>query len=122
MRLRCVIIIIIYIFYFVGFSSWVIKNRKQSYKMSRCWTKVIKKVKSDQKLVLFYLVNDVVQHSSKKGVTDIVDKFRGAIKDALPHLKEEKIANKVFNICFTFILCFPVIFIMFQGLKFSIRW
>ena len=56
---------------------------------------MIKKVKIDQKLVLFYLVNDVVQHSAKKGIADILDKFRSSIKDALPHLKEEKIANKV---------------------------
>lgn len=78
-----------------GFSSWCIKNRKSAYKMARCWTKVIKKVRIEQKLVLFYLVNDVVQHASKKSFTELVDKFRGAIKEALPHLKEEKIAPKV---------------------------
>ena len=56
---------------------------------------MIKKVRVEQKLVLFYLVNDIVQHSAKKGFTELLDKFRGAIKEALPHLKEEKIANKV---------------------------
>ena len=44
-----------------GFSSWCIKNRKSAYKMARCWIKVIKKVRIEQKLVLFYLVNDIVQ-------------------------------------------------------------
>ena len=56
---------------------------------------VIKKVRIEQKLVLFYLVNDVVQHSSKKNYAELVDKFRGAIKEALPHLKEDKIIPKV---------------------------
>ena len=36
--------------------------------MARCWIKVIKKVRIEQKLVLFYLVNtDIVQHSAKRG-------------------------------------------------------
>jgi len=29
--------------------------------------------------------------------TELLDKFRGAIKEAMPHLKEEKIAYKVIN-------------------------
>ena len=49
----------------------------------------------EQKLTLFYLVNDILQRSNQKGYSDLVDKFRGAVKEALPHLKEEKIAQKV---------------------------
>ncbi len=56
---------------------------------------VIKKVRVEQKLVLFYLVNDIVQHSAKKGFTELLDKFRSGIKESMPHLKEEKIAYKV---------------------------
>ncbi len=46
-------------------------------------------------MVLFYLVNDIVQHSAKKGFTELLDKFRSGIKESMPHLKEEKIAYKV---------------------------
>jgi len=49
----------------------------------------------EQKLVLFYLVNDIVQHSAKKGFTELLDKFKSGIKESMPHLKEEKIAYKV---------------------------
>jgi len=78
-----------------GFSGWCIKNRKAAYKMARCWIKVIKKVRIEQKLVLFYLVNDIVQHSAKRNYGELLDKFRSGIKEAMPHLKEEKIGPKV---------------------------
>ena len=91
-----------------GFSGWCIKNRKAAYKMARCWIKVIKKVnlsvkstldeeyllkfsppqvRIEQKLVLFYLVNDIVQHSAKRNYSELLDKFRSGIKEAMPHLK-----------------------------------
>jgi len=78
-----------------GFSGWCIRNKKSAYKMARCWIKVIKKVRIEQKLVLFYLVNDIVQHSAKRGYGELLDKFRSCIKEAMPHLKEEKIGPKV---------------------------
>ena len=78
-----------------GFSGWCIRNRKVAYKMARCWVKVIKKVRVEQKLVLFYLVNDIVQHSAKRGYNELIEKLRNAIKEAMPHLKDEKIGPKV---------------------------
>ena len=93
-----------------GFSGWCIKNRKAAYKMARCWIKVIKKVslcllmiisvltsnirlqvRIEQKLVLFYLVNDIVQHSAKRNYGELLDKFRSGIKEAMPHLKVNEI-------------------------------
>ena len=65
------------------FSGWCIRNRKSAYKMARCWIKVIKKVRVEQKLVLFYLVNDIVQHSAKRSYVELLDKFRSAIKEAM---------------------------------------
>ena len=43
----------------------------------------------EQKLVLFYLVNDIVQHSAKRNYGELLDKFRSGIKEAMPHLKVE---------------------------------
>jgi len=78
-----------------GVSGWCITNRKFAYKIARCWLKVIKKVKIDQKLVLFYLVNDILQHSKKRDYVELLDKFRNLVKEAMPHLKDEKIVPKV---------------------------
>ena len=38
-------------------------------------------------MVLFYLVNDIVQHSAKRNYSELLDKFRSGIKEAMPHLK-----------------------------------
>ena len=79
-----------------GLSAWCLKNRKYAYKISRCWAKVIRKVKCDQKLVLFYLMNDVVQHSKRKNLTDLLSRCQSAIRESLTHLKKEpKIVDKV---------------------------
>ena len=37
--------------------------------------------------MLFYLVNDIVQHSAKRNYSELLDKFRSGIKEAMPHLK-----------------------------------
>ena len=49
--------------------------------------KVPFQVRIEQKLVLFYLVNDIVQHSAKRNYSELLDKFRSGIKEAMPHLK-----------------------------------
>ena len=52
-------------------------------------------VKTDQRLTLFYLLNDVVQHSKRKSYDDLLDKFEGILKEIMPYMKEEKICEKV---------------------------
>ena len=52
-------------------------------------------VKVDQKLTLFHLLNDVVQHSKKRNYDDLLEKFQVQIKEAMPHLKNLKITEKV---------------------------
>ena len=47
----------------------------------------LSQVRIEQKLVLFYLVNDIVQHSAKRNYGELLDKFRSGIKEAMPHLK-----------------------------------
>lgn len=76
-------------------SGWCIRNRKFSYKIARCWLKCAKKVKVEQRLTLFYLLNDVVQHSKGKNYEDLLEKFEGILKEIMPYLKEEKISEKV---------------------------
>ena len=52
-------------------------------------------VKIDQKLALFYLLNDVVQHSKRKNYNEFIDRFQSVLKEAIPHLKDESIGGKV---------------------------
>ena len=52
-------------------------------------------VKIDQKLALFYLLNDVVQHSKRKNYSELIDRFQSVLKEAIPHLKDESIGGKV---------------------------
>lgn len=76
-------------------SAWCLKNKKSAYKIARCWLKVVKKVKTDQKIALFYLFNDVVQHSKRKSFNELIERFQTVLKEAIPHLKEENISPKV---------------------------
>lgn len=77
-------------------SGWCIRNRKNNaYKIARCWLKCIKKVKLEQKLTLFHLLNDVVQHSKKRNYDDLLKKFQEQIREAMPHLKNTKITEKI---------------------------
>ena len=46
-------------------------------------------------MTLFYLLNDVVQNSKRKNYNDLIEKFEGILKEIMPYLKEEKIAEKV---------------------------
>ena len=52
-------------------------------------------VKVEQKLTLFYLLNDVVQHSKKRNYDELLDKFQAQIKEAMTHLKNTKITEKI---------------------------
>ena len=52
----------------------------------------------EQKLTLFYLINDIVQHSKRKNYTEMLDKIQGVLKEAMPHLKDEKIVQKIHRV------------------------
>jgi len=78
-----------------GLSAWTIRNKKAAYKIARCWLKCVKKCKTDHKLTLFHLVNDIVQHSKRKNYTELLEKFQLVLKESMPHLKEPKICEKV---------------------------
>lgn len=52
-------------------------------------------VKIEQKLSLFYLLNDVVQHSKRKNYNEVLERFQSVVKEAMPHLKDESIYSKV---------------------------
>lgn len=49
-----------------GLSSWCLKQRSHHKKIVASWLNVLKRVKVEQRLVLFYLANDVIQYSKRK--------------------------------------------------------
>lgn len=49
-----------------GLSSWCLKQREHHKKIVQSWLNVLKRVKIEQRLVLFYLANDVIQYSKRK--------------------------------------------------------
>ncbi|KOB68711.1 Regulation of nuclear pre-mRNA domain-containing protein 2 [Operophtera brumata] len=49
-----------------GLSSWCLKQRTHHKKIVASWLNVLKRVKIEQRLVLFYLANDVIQYSKRK--------------------------------------------------------
>ena len=52
-------------------------------------------MKTEHKLTLFHLVNDIVQHSKRKNYTELLEKFQVVLKESMSHLKEGKICEKV---------------------------
>ena len=46
-------------------------------------------------MALFYLFNDVVQHSKRKNYNELIDRFQTVLKEAMPHLKDENLSPKI---------------------------
>lgn len=65
-------------------SAWCLSHKSDFHQIIKCWLKVIKKRKSELYLPLFYLANDIVQHSKKKGNHEIVSAWEPALKEATP--------------------------------------
>ena len=74
-------------------STWCLHHRDHFKQIIQSWLAAIKKSKTEQCLTLFYLANDIIQHSRKKGFLEIVSTWEPAIKEATPFVK-------YFHICF----------------------
>lgn len=61
--------------------QWCLENRVHHKKIVNVWLNVLKRVKVEQRLILFYLANDVVQYSKKRNY-DFVDSWGTAIQKA----------------------------------------
>lgn len=61
--------------------QWCLANRQHYKKIVTSWLNVIKRVKIEQRLTLFYLANDVVQYSKRRNY-DYVDTWGTAIQKA----------------------------------------
>lgn len=70
-----------------GLSAWCLSHKSDFARIIKCWLKAVRKAKSEQCLTLFYLANDVIQHSKKKGCAEIVSAWEPALIEATPLIK-----------------------------------
>lgn len=66
-----------------GLSSWCLKQRSHHKKIVSSWLNVLKRVKVEQRLTLFYLANDVIQYSKRKNY-DFVASWGCYLQKATP--------------------------------------
>ncbi|XP_060807772.1 uncharacterized protein LOC106138511 isoform X2 [Amyelois transitella] len=80
-----------------GLSSWCLKQRVHHKKIVSSWLNVLKRVKVEQRLVLFYLANDVIQYSKRKNY-EFVESWGLNLQKATPLVRDEKVRTKIMRI------------------------
>ncbi|XP_063222834.1 mucin-2-like [Bacillus rossius redtenbacheri] len=78
-------------------SSWCLQHRQHHKKIVSSWLRVMKKVKVEHRLTLFYLANDVIQYSKRKSY-EFVESWGTALQRATPMVREEKVKHKILRI------------------------
>ncbi|XP_045761912.1 regulation of nuclear pre-mRNA domain-containing protein 2 isoform X3 [Maniola jurtina] len=78
-------------------SSWCLKQRLHHKKIVSSWLNVLKRVKVEQRLVLFYLANDVIQYSKRKNY-EFVESWGLNLQKATPLVRDEKVRSKILRI------------------------
>ncbi|ESP05352.1 hypothetical protein LOTGIDRAFT_102650 [Lottia gigantea] len=79
-------------------SLWVIHHKSESNQLVKIWLKVLKKVDVSQKLLLFYLCNDVVQNCKRKQAVEFLESFKGVLGESIQLVKDTTIKPKVLRI------------------------
>ncbi|KAH9645676.1 hypothetical protein HF086_005325 [Spodoptera exigua] len=80
-----------------GLSAWCLKQRPHHKKIVSSWLNVLKRVKVEQRLVLFYLANDVIQYSKRKNY-EFVESWGLNLQKATPLVRDEKVRPKILRI------------------------
>ncbi|KAL4713750.1 hypothetical protein ACJJTC_004281 [Scirpophaga incertulas] len=70
-------------------SSWCLKQRIHHKKIVSSWLNVLKRVKVEQRLTLFYLANDVIQYSKRKNY-EFVESWGLNLQKATPLIWEQR--------------------------------
>ncbi|CAG9792352.1 unnamed protein product [Diatraea saccharalis] len=78
-------------------SSWCLKQRSHHKKIVSSWLNVLKRVKVEQRLTLFYLANDVIQYSKRKNY-EFVESWGLNLQKATPLVRDEKVRPKILRI------------------------
>ncbi|XP_017781745.1 PREDICTED: uncharacterized protein LOC108566395 isoform X2 [Nicrophorus vespilloides] len=80
-----------------GCCHWCLENRQHHKKIVNIWLNVLKRVRIEQRLTLFYLANDVIQYSKRKNY-DFVESWGTALQKATTMVRDEKVKNKILRI------------------------
>ncbi|XP_055295125.1 regulation of nuclear pre-mRNA domain-containing protein 2 isoform X2 [Sitodiplosis mosellana] len=75
-------------------SAWCLQNRSHHKKIVTSWLIVLKQVKVEHRLTLFYLANDVIQYSKRKNY-EFVESWGTALQRATTMVREEKVKHKI---------------------------
>ncbi|XP_020296538.1 uncharacterized protein LOC109861338 isoform X2 [Pseudomyrmex gracilis] len=78
-------------------SAWCLERKQHHKKIVSTWLQVLKKVKVEHRLTLFYLANDVIQYSKRKS-SEFVDSWSTTLQRATTMVRDEKVKNRVLRI------------------------
>ncbi|XP_033331838.1 uncharacterized protein LOC117223588 isoform X1 [Megalopta genalis] len=80
-----------------GLSSWCLERRQHHKKIVATWLQVLKKVKVEHRLTLFYLANDVIQYSKRKNF-EFVESWGTTLQRATTMVRDEKVKHRILRI------------------------
>lgn len=78
-------------------SAWCLQRRAHHKKIVNSWLNVLKQVKVESRLTLFYLANDVIQYSKRKNY-EFVDSWGTYLQKATTMVRDEKVKHKILRI------------------------
>uniref|UniRef100_A0A1Q3EWY2 Regulation of nuclear pre-mRNA domain-containing protein 2 n=1 Tax=Culex tarsalis TaxID=7177 RepID=A0A1Q3EWY2_CULTA len=78
-------------------SAWCLQRRVHHKKIVNSWLNVLKQVKVESRLTLFYLANDVIQYSKRKNY-EYVDSWGTYLQKATTMVRDEKVKHKILRI------------------------
>ncbi|XP_053691520.1 uncharacterized protein LOC128740036 isoform X2 [Sabethes cyaneus] len=78
-------------------SAWCLQRRSHHKKIVSSWLNVLKQVKVESRLTLFYLANDVIQYSKRKNY-EYVDSWGTYLQKATTLVRDEKVKHKILRI------------------------
>ncbi|XP_035775257.1 uncharacterized protein LOC118457633 isoform X2 [Anopheles albimanus] len=78
-------------------SAWCLQRRAHHKKIVTSWLNILKQVKIESRLTLFYLANDVIQYSKRKNY-EFVDSWGTYLQKATTLVRDEKVKHKILRI------------------------
>ncbi|XP_062546335.1 uncharacterized protein LOC134212459 isoform X2 [Armigeres subalbatus] len=78
-------------------SAWCLQRRTHHKKIVSSWLNILKQVKVESRLTLFYLANDVIQYSKRKNY-EYVDSWGTYLQKATTLVRDEKVKHKILRI------------------------
>ncbi|KAJ8678406.1 hypothetical protein QAD02_014193, partial [Eretmocerus hayati] len=78
-------------------SAWCLERRQHHKKIVATWLQVLKKVKVEHRLTLFYLANDVIQYSKRKNF-EFVESWGTTLQRATTMVRDEKVKHRILRI------------------------